>query len=79
MEQINIIIIENPLSPDLFEEFVLLAPPSFLHLAPPALLRLSDAALSLGEHRERVNASLLLQADQFLAEEVEHVSETLSL
>ena len=60
---------------DLLEDLVLFTAASLLHLALAALFRLANATLPLGEHAEGVDAALLLQTDELLAEEVERVAD----
>lgn len=64
---------------DLFENLVLFASSALLDLSLPALFRLTNTPLSLGEHAEGVDAALLLQTDELLAEEVESVADAFTL
>ena len=63
----------------LLEDLVLFPASSLLHLPLAALLRLANTTLSLGQHAEGVDAALLLQTDELLAEEVKRVADALSL
>ena len=42
-------------------------------------LGFAHATLAFGKHRERVNASLVFQTDEFLIQEVEHITERFTL
>ena len=65
--------------PYLLEDLILLPAPALLHLPLAGLLSLADPALPLRQHGEGVDAALLLQADQLLAQEVQHISQTAPL
>ena len=58
----------------LLEDFVFLTSSSLLHLSSSGLLRLPNAAFSLGQHGEGVDAAFFLEANELFSEEIEHVA-----